>query len=104
MLFRLVSAVTTPQTIYVLRQKEKAGGTYAKGEHMQLFPGIVYDTEGDPVFEKSVRSIGTKKVRWTAEKEQLLKEGGIDYKVTTRSCCGGGKKLEFREIEEVKDA
>lgn len=104
MLFRLVSVVDTPQTIYVMRQVEKNGATYRRSEHMQIVPGIVYDTEGDPVFEKSVRSIGMKKVRWSAEKERMLKEEGIAYKVTTRSCCGGGKKLEFHEIEEVKDA
>lgn len=104
MLFRLVSVVDTPATIYVMRQVEKGGQTYRRSEHMRLFPGVIYDTGEDPVFEKSVRSIGTKKVRWSAEKEQMLKEAGIDYKVSTRSCCGGGKKLEFHEIEEVENA
>lgn len=105
MLFRLAKVVDSVTNIYVTRRIEKPNGSYRKGEHMRLEPGVIYDTDGDDVFEKSIRALMAKKIAYTAEMEQKFKDTGTDYKVIACKSCGGRvKKIEFKVVEEVTNA
>lgn len=105
MYFRLAGVIDTPQTIYVIHKVKKPDGYYKRGEHMRLQPGVIYDTDGDEIFERSIRALGKKKIRWTKEMEARMKEMGVEYTVDMCKSCGGSvKKIIFSEIEEVAHA
>lgn len=102
MRFRLVSVINTPVNVGVFKTVQTRNGTYKKHMTMRLEPGLTYDTENDPVLERSIQTLRKRKVRWTQELENKLKEAGIDYTAEYCKSCGGRiKKIEFSEIEEV---
>ena len=104
MLFRLAPVIDTPMKIPVVHRVEKPNGSYKRTENMKLSPGVTYDTDGDDVFEKSIKGLAKKKVMWTEAVEQRFKDEGVDYEIITCKSCGGraAKKIAVHVVEEVK--
>lgn len=105
MKFKLASVIDAPLSIPVMHKVNKPNGTYTRTENMKLSPGEIYDSEGDEVLEKSIRSLRKRRVVWSEAIEQRFKNEGVDYEIITCKSCGGraAKKIAFHAIQEVSN-
>lgn len=99
--YRLISAISTPITLYRLAARPNTVITY--DNHMKLVPGKTYVMPEDEILAKSIANY-TVEHRYTAELEQILKDCNADYEVKLcRSCGGKVKKIKYKVIEVIED-
>lgn len=98
MKFKLIDLIDDRTKLDVCRNVKG----YTKYCYVVLEPGITYDTEGDELFEKTLRNAKFKKP-YSHQTEDILKRAGVVYSIESCKTCGGRvKKLVYNPIEEVK--
>ena len=97
MYYKLVDAVDVPTNLSLVRRV----GSSIKYGSIRLEPGKKYELPEKEILDQLTKA--KKKIPYTAQAEQRLKDLGVSYEKRYCKVCGGNKalKLEFNVIEVI---
>lgn len=104
MKYRLNKAEIVPIRLYNVAATKNVNGrnivTYTNS--IKLAPNEVYETEDEAMIQW-FRDFGRRKVRYSKQLENTLKEAGVPYEIELcRSCGGKIQKISYQVVEVME--